>query len=65
MAGFEVTPEAVARVNDVLRQMKADLHNAGEHIRAQMDGLGKELYRTIAVLCVCTLLIGLAAGVLG
>lgn len=55
---------AVARVNDLLRRMKADLHNAGDHIRAQMDGLGKEIYQTIAVLCMGALLIGLAAGIL-
>ena len=54
---------AVARANDVLRRMKADLHNAGEHIRAQVDELGKELYWTIAVLCLGALLTGLAAGV--
>ena len=30
---------------------ETDLQNAGEHIRAQMNGLGKELYRTIVVLC--------------
>jgi hypothetical protein len=55
---------AVERVNDVLRWMKADLQNAGDHIRAQMNGLGKELYRTIAVLCLGAMVIGLLAGIL-
>jgi hypothetical protein len=55
---------AMARVNEVLRWMKADLQNAGEHIRAQMNGLGKELYRTIVVLCCAAIMIGLFAGML-
>jgi hypothetical protein len=55
---------AVPRVNDVLRWVKADLQNAGDHIRAQMNGLGKELYRTIAVLCFGAMLIGLFGGML-
>jgi len=54
----------MARVNEVLRWMKADLQNAGEHIRAQMNGLGKELYRTIVVLCCAAIMIGLFAGML-
>jgi hypothetical protein len=54
----------VARVNDVLRWMKSDLENAGDHIRAQMNGLGKELYRTIAVLCLGAMVIGLLSGIL-
>ncbi len=55
---------AVPRVNEVLRWMKADLQNAGDHIRAQMNGLGKELYRTMAVLCLGAMVIGILAGIL-
>jgi hypothetical protein len=54
----------LARVNDAIRWGKSDLENATDHIRVQMNGLGKELYRTIAVLCFGALLIGLVAGVL-
>jgi hypothetical protein len=55
---------AVPRVNEVFRWMKADLQNAGDHIRAQMNGLGKELYRTVAVLCFGAMAIGILAGIL-
>jgi hypothetical protein len=55
---------AVPRVNEVLRWMKADLQNAGDQIRAQMNGLGKELYRTIAILCLGAMVIGVLAGIL-
>jgi hypothetical protein len=54
----------VPRVNEALRLMKSNLQNAGDHIRAQMNGLGKELYRTIAVLCVGALGIGFVVGIL-
>jgi len=53
----------VPRVNEALRSMKSNLENAGDHIRAQMNGLGKELYRTIAVLCVGALGIGFVMGI--
>jgi hypothetical protein len=52
----------VPRVNEAIRWMKCDLQNAGDHIRAQMNGLGKELYRTIAILCLGAMVIGLVAG---
>jgi hypothetical protein len=40
-------------------------NRAGDHIRAQMNGLGKELVpRTIAVLCFWSMVIGLLAGIL-
>jgi hypothetical protein len=55
---------AVPRINEVLRWMKDDLKNAADHIRAQMNGLGKELYRTIAVFCFGTLVIGFVGGTL-
>ena len=54
----------IPRVNEAIRWGKSDLHNATDHIRVQMNGLGKELYRTIAVLCCGAMLIGLIAGVL-
>jgi len=55
---------ALPRVNEALRWMKTDLQNAGDHVRGQMNGLGKELYRTIAVFCFCAMVIGLLAGIL-
>jgi hypothetical protein len=54
----------VPRVNEALRSMKSNLQNAGDHIRVQMNGLGKELYRTIAVLCVGALGVGFVMGIL-
>jgi hypothetical protein len=55
---------AAALVHDTMSWMKADLKNAGDHVRAQMNGLGKELYRTIAVLCVGALALGFVMGIL-
>ena len=55
---------AALHVNEALRSMKTNLQNAGDHIRAQMNGLGNELYRAIAVLCVGALGIGFVAGIL-
>src|SRR5581483_1073611 len=55
---------AVPHINQAVRSMKSNLQNAGDHIRAQMNGLGKELYRAIAVLCVGALGIGFVMGVL-
>jgi hypothetical protein len=52
------------RINEALRSMKSNLQNAGDHIRAQMSGLGKELYRTIAVLCAGALGVGFVMGIL-
>lgn len=39
------------RVNEALTWMKADLKNAADRVREQVNGLGKEFWRTIAVLC--------------
>jgi hypothetical protein len=55
---------AIPHVHEAVRSMKANLQNAGDHIRAQMNGLGKELYRAIAVLCVGALGIGFVMGIL-
>jgi hypothetical protein len=55
---------AMPRINEVFRWLKDDLQNAADHIRAQMNGLGKELYRTIAVFCFGTLVIGFVGGTL-
>jgi hypothetical protein len=54
----------LSRVNEAIRWGKADLQNATDHIRVQMNGLGKELYRTIAVVCGGALLVGLVGGAL-
>jgi hypothetical protein len=54
---------AAPRVNEALRSMQSNLQNACDHIRAQMNGLGKELYRAIAVLCVGALGIGFLMGI--
>jgi hypothetical protein len=51
-------------INEMLRWMKADLQNAGEHIRTQMNGLGKELNRTIVLLCCAAIMIGVFVGML-
>jgi hypothetical protein len=58
------TNGAVPRVNKALSSMKADLKNAADHVRVQMDGLGKELWRTVAILCLGTLVIGIFIGML-
>ena len=58
------TNGAVPRVNKALSSMKADLKNASDHVRVQMDGLGKELWRTIAILCFGSLVIGIFIGIL-
>jgi hypothetical protein len=55
---------AVARVNETLAWMKADLKNAADHIRAQMNGLTKDLNRTITVFCLAALTIGFFIGIL-
>jgi hypothetical protein len=53
----------VPRFNETLQWMKNDLQNAGDHIHAQMNGLGKELYRAIAVLCLGAMVIGFLGGI--
>jgi hypothetical protein len=55
---------AVPRVNEALSWMKADLKNAADHIRAQMNGLAKDLNRTISVFCLAGLMIGFFLGIL-
>jgi hypothetical protein len=53
---------AVPRVNQALSGMNADLRNATDHVRTMMSSLGKELWRSIAILCAVCLGIG---GLLG
>ena len=55
---------AVPQVNEALSGMKADLKNAADHVRAQMNGLGKELWRSISVLCCGTFVVGILVGML-
>ena len=45
-------------LNNAMSSLKTDLGNAADHIRAQMNGLGKELWRTIAVLFAAGVCIG-------
>ena len=52
------------RVNETLSRMKVNLDNAADHVRVQMTGLGKELWRSIAVMCGGTLVIGFLLGML-
>ena len=42
--------------------MRNDLKNAGDHIREQMNGLGKELWQAIAILCGGALVLGMLVG---
>ena len=49
---------AVPLLKDAISSMKANLGNAADHIRAQMSGLGKELWRTIAVLFAAGVCVG-------
>ena len=58
------TNGAVPRVNKAISSMNADLKNAADHERVQMNGLGKELWRTIAILCFATLVAGFGMGTL-
>lgn len=39
---------AAPRMKEALSSMKDDLKNAADHVRVQMNGLGKELWQTIA-----------------
>jgi len=52
------------RVSEALSRMKANLDNAADHVRVQMSSLGKELWRSIAVMCGGTLVIGFLLGLL-
>jgi hypothetical protein len=55
---------AVPRLNESLSSMRADLRNATDHVRTMMGGLGKELWRSVAILCAGALAIGFFLGVL-
>ena len=55
---------AVPHVQQMLSSMKADLKNATDHVRAQIQGLGKELWRSVAVLCLGALCVGFVLGIL-
>jgi hypothetical protein len=55
---------AVPRVNETISWMKADLSNATDHVRSMMSSLGKELWRSIAVLCAGAIGIGVVLGIL-
>jgi hypothetical protein len=57
------TKGAAPRVKETLSSMKANLESAADHIRTQMNGLGRQLYETIAVFCVAALIIGFFAGI--
>jgi hypothetical protein len=55
---------AVPVLNKELASMKTNLGNAADHIRVQMNGLGKELWRSMAVVSAGTLAVGFIAGIL-
>ena len=55
---------AVPLLKDAISSMKTDLGNAADHIRAQMNGLGKELWRSVAVLVAGGVGIGFLLGIL-
>jgi hypothetical protein len=55
---------AVPRLNEALSSMRADLRNATDHVRTMMGGLGKELWRSVAILCAAAVVIGFFLGVL-
>ena len=55
---------AVPLLNNAISSMKTDLGNAADHIRAQMSGLGKELWRTIAVLVAAGVCVGVLMTIL-
>jgi hypothetical protein len=55
---------AAPRMKEALSSMKDDLKNAADHVRVQMNGLGKELWRTIALLCGGALVLGMLVGML-
>lgn len=55
---------AAVRVQETLSWMKADLKNAADHVRAQMAGLGKELWRTVAVFTAGGIALGFVMGIL-
>jgi hypothetical protein len=58
------TNGAVPRVNKALSSMKAELKNTADHVRVQINGLGRELWQTVAILCLGTLVIGIFIGML-
>jgi len=53
---------AVPKVNQALANMNADLRNATDHVRTMMSGLGKQLWRSVAVLCAGAMAIGVLLG---
>lgn len=55
---------AAPRVQETLSWMKADLKNAADHVRVQMEGLGKELWRTVAVFTAGGIALGFVMGIL-
>ena len=55
---------AVPHVQQTLSSIKSDVKNAADHVRAQIQGLGKELWRSVAVLCLGALGMGFVLGIL-
>ena len=55
---------AAPRIKEALSSMKDDLKNAADHVRVQMNRLGKELWQTIALLCGGVLVLGMLVGML-
>jgi hypothetical protein len=55
---------AVPKVNQALSNMNADLRNATDHVRAMMGSFGKELWRSITVLCAGAMGIGVVLGMI-
>jgi hypothetical protein len=55
---------AVPRVSEALMRMRTNVENAANHVRVQMNGLGKQLWSSIAILCGATLVIGFLLGML-
>jgi hypothetical protein len=55
---------AVPLLNKELASMKTNLGNAADHIQVQMNGLGKELWRSMAVVSAGTLAVGFIGGIL-
>ena len=51
-------------MKEALSSMQDDLKNAADHVRVQMNALGKELWHTIALLCSGALVLGLLVGML-
>jgi len=55
---------AVPRVSEALLRMRTNVENAANHVRVQMNGLEKQLWSSIAILCGATLMIGFLLGML-